>query len=56
MIPPMLLQPFCENAIWHGLMHKEGRERLKYCNEYSKMNNSIAPLQIMDSEEKKLLN
>ena len=20
-IPPMLLQPFCENAIWHGLMH-----------------------------------
>jgi tetratricopeptide (TPR) repeat protein len=24
MIPPMLLQPFIENAIWHGLMHKEG--------------------------------
>ena len=23
MIPPLLLQPFCENAIWHGLMHKE---------------------------------
>jgi tetratricopeptide (TPR) repeat protein len=23
-IPPLLLQPFCENAIWHGLMHKEG--------------------------------
>ncbi|MBB1286159.1 histidine kinase [Flavisolibacter sp. BT320] len=22
-LPPMLLQPFCENAIWHGLMHKE---------------------------------
>ena len=22
MIPPMLLQPFVENAIWHGLMHK----------------------------------
>ncbi|MDQ6889804.1 MAG: histidine kinase, partial [Bacteroidota bacterium] len=21
-IPPMLLQPFIENAIWHGLMHK----------------------------------
>jgi tetratricopeptide (TPR) repeat protein len=23
-VPPMLLQPFCENAIWHGLMHKNG--------------------------------
>jgi len=23
MIPPMLLQPFVENAIWHGLMQKE---------------------------------
>jgi hypothetical protein len=23
-IPPLLIQPFAENAIWHGLMHKEG--------------------------------
>ncbi|MGZ8552255.1 MAG: sensor histidine kinase, partial [Chitinophagaceae bacterium] len=23
-IPPMLIQPFAENAIWHGLMHKKG--------------------------------
>jgi len=22
-IPPLLVQPFCENAIWHGLMHSE---------------------------------
>jgi sensor histidine kinase YesM len=22
-IPPLILQPFCENAIWHGLMHKD---------------------------------
>jgi hypothetical protein len=28
-LPPMLLQPFCENAIWHGLMHKEGRGHLE---------------------------
>lgn len=23
-IPPLLIQPYVENAIWHGLMHKEG--------------------------------
>ena len=27
-VPPMLLQPFAENAIWHGLMHKEERGHL----------------------------
>jgi tetratricopeptide (TPR) repeat protein len=27
-IPPMLIQPFAENAIWHGLMHKKGIGRL----------------------------
>jgi tetratricopeptide (TPR) repeat protein len=28
-VPPLLLQPFAENAIWHGLMHKEGQGRLE---------------------------
>lgn len=28
-IPPLLLQPFAENAIWHGLMHKEGQGHLE---------------------------
>ncbi|HUR65757.1 MAG TPA: histidine kinase [Chitinophagaceae bacterium] len=28
-IPPLLLQPFCENAVWHGLMHKENKGHLK---------------------------
>ena len=27
-IPPLLLQPFAENAIWHGMMNKEGRGQL----------------------------
>ena len=27
-IPPLLLQPFAENAIWHGLMHKQGHGHL----------------------------
>jgi sensor histidine kinase YesM len=27
-IPPMLLQPFCENAIWHGFMNKKGQGHL----------------------------
>ena len=28
LVPPLLLQPFAENAIWHGLMHKKGPGRL----------------------------
>ena len=25
-IPSMILQPFVENSIWHGLLHKTGKE------------------------------
>jgi len=28
-IPPMLIQPFIENAVWHGLRYKEGTGKLK---------------------------
>ena len=28
-IPPMLLQPYIENAIWHGLRYKEEKGYLK---------------------------
>ena len=27
-IPPMLIQPYVENAIWHGLLHKETKGKL----------------------------
>ena len=27
-IPAMLVQPFVENAIWHGLLHKQGERKL----------------------------
>ncbi len=28
-IPPLLFQPFAENAVWHGLMHKNGQGLLR---------------------------
>ena len=28
MVPPLIIQPYVENAIWHGLMHKESKGKL----------------------------
>ncbi len=29
MVPPLIIQPYAENAIWHGLMHKEEKGLLE---------------------------
>ena len=29
MVPPLIVQPFLENAIWHGLMQKQGNKELE---------------------------
>ena len=29
MIPPLIIQPYVENAIWHGLLQKDGDNKLK---------------------------
>ena len=42
-IPPLILQPFIENAIWHGLSPKEGSKKLKV----SVVNDSLNYVQII---------
>jgi LytS/YehU family sensor histidine kinase len=27
-VPPLIIQPYAENAVWHGLMHKEEKGQL----------------------------
>ena len=40
-IPPMLIQPFVENAIWHGIMNKEDGETGVLKISFEKVNDSI---------------
>ncbi len=44
-VPPLLLQPFCENAVWHGLMQKDGHGQL---NIELSMDNKVLQCTISD--------
>jgi sensor histidine kinase YesM len=44
-VPPLLLQPFCENAIWHGLMQKDRHGQL---NIELSMDNKVLQCTISD--------
>ncbi len=54
MIAPMLLQPFIENAIWHGLMQKRAKGtitvdiRIEIMN---KLNSTGAQVHIIDLKD-----
>ncbi len=40
-IPPMLIQPYIENAIWHGLMHKKNKKEGKVELSVSRQNGRL---------------
>lgn len=41
MIPPLLIQPYVENAIWHGLMQKKGEKGMLSISISKRKNNLI---------------
>lgn len=47
LIPSMLLQPYVENALWHGLMHKEGDRKL--CIAFTKKSDAVFECLIDDN-------
>ncbi|NRF41043.1 histidine kinase [Pedobacter foliorum] len=46
-VPPLILQPFAENAIWHGLRNKDGKGLLEIIIEQT--NESILHITIKDN-------
>ena len=47
LIPSMLVQPYVENALWHGLMHKE--ENRKLCIAFTKKSDTVFECVIDDN-------
>ena len=46
-LPPMLIQPYVENAIWHGLMHKEEKGEVRI--ELTSKDDKILIVKILDN-------
>jgi ligand-binding sensor domain-containing protein len=46
-IPSLLLQPYIENAIWHGLLHKEGEKKIEI--RIKKLSNKFISIEIEDN-------
>lgn len=46
-VPALLLHPIVENAVWHGLLHKQGERRLII--HFKKINNNILQCTVKDN-------
>ena len=46
-VPGMLIQPFLENAIWHGLMNKEGQRKLQI--HWRRLKEDVLMCEILDN-------
>jgi ligand-binding sensor domain-containing protein/putative methionine-R-sulfoxide reductase with GAF domain len=47
LLPSMLLQPYVENALWHGLMHKNGKRDLLIA--FKRINDEVFECRIEDN-------
>jgi LytS/YehU family sensor histidine kinase len=47
LVPSMLLQPYVENALWHGLMHKGSNRKLLI--QFKKLNEEVFQCMVEDN-------
>jgi len=46
-IPPLVIQPYIENALWHGLLHKEGNRKLRIVGDF--INEESCIIRVIDN-------